>query len=148
MHYGNAPEYFLKLCSASHFRQKDYNANKYKICHSCLQENTTLQAWKCHYFPLILSTGSLPFVPGTFSNLTGALELITLPLRLPEAPNTGQRYQIPLFILYKKLREKPQDFGNWLIIYIQANAHTVSLPGHVHNICLQLVYLRRHKIKT
>lgn len=122
-----------------------YKANKYKICHSCLQENITLQAWKRHYFPLILPTGSLPTVPGTSFNLVGALELITLPLRLPEAQNIGERYQIPLLILYKQLREKPQDFGNWPIIYIQANTHTVNLPGHVH-ICLQLVYFRRHKI--
>lgn len=59
-----------------------YKANKYKICHSCLQENITLQAWKCHYFPLILPTGSLPTVPGTSFNLVGALELITLPLKV------------------------------------------------------------------
>lgn len=124
-----------------------YKAKNYKFCHSHLQENSTLQAWKCHYFPLILPTGSLPFVPRTSSSLVGALELITLHLRLPEAPNTGERYQIPLFILYKQLRGKPQLFGSILIVYVQANAHSVNLPGYVHNLCLQWTWYTSEDIK-
>lgn len=39
-------------------------------------------------------------------NLVGALELLTLHLRLPEAPNTGERYQVPLSITLQAAKGK------------------------------------------
>lgn len=126
-----------------------YKVNNYKIYHSHLQENPMLQAWKCHYFPLILPTGTLHFVPGTSSNFVGALELMTFPLRFPEAPNTRERYQISLFTLYKQLRGTPLDFGSILIMFSQMHKQSTYHVQAMYTtlVCNRLLYLRRYKMQ-